>query len=278
MLRKLLPVLILIITAWRSVAVADTKRDVHLHTTDNVDITGTYYPVSQTSAPSALLLHSVYRSRAVWDDFCGLLQQSGIAAFAIDLRGHGDSTRKLTAAGPVTLDAHEFTGTDFQDMPLDVEAAIDWMDAQPELDKTRIALIGESVGANVALRYAAINPDIAALVLFSPGLDYRSVRTDDAILQIGHMPVRIFVSEFDPVAFASCKHLVDIQKEAGISSATNELIICTGNIHGSDMLQRVRYLPQIVVAWLNQVFKRAPKSSAAPTNATPSRATAPPAK
>jgi dienelactone hydrolase len=266
------------IAAMQSVAVADTKRTVHFHTTDNVDITGTYYPVPQTPAPAALLIHSVFRDRGVWDEFCGVLQQNGIAAFAIDLRGHRDSTRKLTADGPVNLDAHKFAGPDFQDMPLDVEAAIDWLEVQPELDKSRIALIGESLGANIALRYAAVNPDLAALVLFSPGLNYRGVRTDDAILQIGHMPLRILVSEFDPVAYESCKHLVAIQKESGILSAANELITCSGNLHGSDMLLHVRNLPQIVVVWLKQVFAHSADSAATPATAVPSHATPPPAK
>jgi dienelactone hydrolase len=261
-----------------SAVAADTKRTVHFHTTDNVDITGTYYPVPQTPAPSALLIHSVFRNRTNWNEFCEVLQQNGVAAFAIDLRGHGGSTRKLTADGAVTLDAHKFGGPDFQDMPLDVEAAIDWMEAQPELDKTRIALIGESLGANIALRYAAVNPDLAALVLFSPGLNYRGVRTDDAILQIGHMPLRILVSEYDPVAFESCKHLIAVQKESGLLSATNELITCTGNLHGSDMLLHVRNLPQIVVAWLKQVFAHAPDPSAAPATAAPSHGTPLPAK
>jgi len=266
------------IVAMPSVGVADTKRVVHFHTTDNVDIAGTYYPVQQTPAPSVLLIHSVLRSRATWDEFCGVLQQNGIAALAIDLRGHGDSTRKRTADGPVTLDVHTFASSDYQDMQLDVEAAIDWLETRPELDKTRVALIGESLGANIALRYAAINEDLAALVLLSPGLNYRGVRTDDAILQIGKMPLRILVSEYDPVAFASCKHLIEIQKESGIASATNELIICTGNLHGSDMLMHVRNLPQIVVYWLKQVFAHPPDTSARPAPAAPSPAPTPAAK
>jgi dienelactone hydrolase len=260
-----------LVLAAQSAAFADANRIVHLHTTDDVAITGTYYPVSQAPAPVVLLIHSVARTRATWNDFARLLQQNGIAALAIDLRGHGDSTRKLTANGPVTLDFHNFTGNDYQDMLLDVEAAIDWLLAQPEIDHGRIALAGESVGANLALRYAAINPDLAAVVVFSPGINYRSVRTDDVIAQIGHMPLRILVSHNDPVAFESCKRMVEIQKEAGISTPTNEMTVCTGNLHGSDMLVGVRKLPEIVLDWLKQVFKPSP----APSTATPSAAPSP---
>jgi dienelactone hydrolase len=265
-----------LLVATRSAAFADANRIVHLHTTDDVSITGTYYPVSQSPAPAVLLIHSVARTRATWNDFAKLLQQNGIAALAIDLRGHGDSTRKLTANGPVTLDFHNFTGNDYQDMLLDVEAAIDWLLAQPEIDHQRIALAGESVGANLALRYAAINPDLAGVVVFSPGINYRSVRTDDVMAQIGHMPLRILVSHNDPVAFESCKRMVEIQKEAGLSPPADELTICTGNLHGSDMLVGVRKLPEIVLTWLKQVFRPAPAQPATTPPAAPSPdATAP---
>jgi dienelactone hydrolase len=265
----------LLVAAWSS-AFAGANRTVHLHTTDDVNIIGTYYPVGRAPAPVVLLIHSVARTRATWNDFAALLQQNGVAALSIDLRGHGDSTRKLTANGPVTLDYHNFTGNDYQDMLLDIEAAIDWLQAQPEIDHQRIALVGESVGANLALRYAAINPDLAGVVVFSPGINYRSVRTDDVIAQIGHMPLRILVSYYDSFALESCKRLVEIQKESDISTPTNEMTICTGNLHGSDMLVGVRKLPQIVLDWLKQVFASAPARSAATPPATPSPdATAP---
>lgn len=260
-----------------SLAVAETQRPVHLRAADNVSIVGTYYPTKGSPAPAVLLIHSVARNRTTWDDFASLLQQNGIAALAIDLRGHGESTRKLTADGPATIDFHTFTGHDYQDMLLDVEAAVDWLQAQPEIDRKHIVLIGESLGANIVLRYAALNEDLAAVVVFSPGINYRNMRTDDVIAKVGRIPLHIFVSQHDSFAFESSKRLVEIQKESGIDTATNELTVCTGNLHGSDMLIGVRKLPQIVVAWLKQVLTPAPAPSAAPAPA-PVRPTTPPSK
>jgi dienelactone hydrolase len=266
---------VLLVAAVSPRSFAEGKQTVRLRTTDAVTITGTYYPAKQTNAPAVLLIHSVARNRGIWTDFATLLQQNGIAALAIDLRGHGESTRKITADGPVTLDFHNATPADYQDMLLDIEVAVDWLQAQPEIDKKRIGIVGESLGANIVLRYAAINEDLAAVVVFSPGLNYRNVRTDDVIAQVGRTPLRIFVSQFDSFAFESCKRLVEIQKEAGIPVANNELTVCTGNIHGADMLIRVRNLPQIVMFWLKAIFTKtsvpvAPTSPApAPSDATP---------
>jgi dienelactone hydrolase len=254
-----------------SLAFAQTTRTVRFNTTDDVGIMGTYYPAAQPHAPAVLLLHSIFRDHSVWTDFAMLLQHHGIAALAIDLRGHGQSTRKLTAEGPVKIDPRDLTTRDFQDMLLDVEAAIDWLQAQPEIDHKHIGLIGESVGANVALRYAAINEDLSAVVLFSPGLNYRGVRTDDVIRQLGHASFHIFVSQSDAFAFESSKHLIGIRMELGANDATNELTVCSGSLHGSEMLKGVRNLPQIVLEWLKMPLLGA---SAPPVPANPRDASA----
>ncbi len=264
MLRKILMGLFFFVAA--PLAFAQTTRTVHLTTTDNVGINGAYYPVDQPHAPAVLLLHSIFRDHTVWADFATLLQRNGIAALAIDLRGHGESTRQSTPDGPVKIDSRELTPRDYQNMPLDVEAAIDWLQSRPEIDNKRIALIGESVGANVALRYAAVNEDLAAVVVFSPGLNYRGVRTDDVIRQLGHIPFHIFVSQADAFSFESSKHLIEIRTESGIDDAPKEMTVCTGSLHGSEMLKGVRNLPQIVLAWLKVAFLDA---ATPPVNASP---------
>ena len=266
MLRKSLAALVVIIAA-RSIVFAETQRIVRFRATDGVTITGTYYPVKENPAPVVLLIHSVSRNRTIWDSFAKLLQQNGLAALAIDLRGHGDSIRKQTADGVATMDFHNFATGDYQDMLLDIEAAVDWLLAQPGIDGKHVALVGESFGANLVLRYAYINEDVAAVVVFSPGINYRTVRTDDVIAAVGHRPLRIFVSQLDSFAFESCKRLVEIQRSWGVEQPTNELTVCTGNLHGSDMLTGVRNLPQITANWLKIALTQRAASSV--TNAPP---------
>lgn len=276
MLRKTFIAFLLSFVATRGFAQA--TRNVHLTTTDGVGIAGLYYPTDQPHAPVVLMLHSVFRDHAVWNDFATLLQRNGISGLAIDLRGHGESTRQQTPDGPIKIDPRELTPRDYQDMQLDVEAAIDWLEAQPEIDTKHIGLVGESVGANVALRYAAINEDLAAVVLFSPGLNYRGVRTDDVIRQIGHIPLHIFVSQFDAFAFESSKRLIELRTESGIQDAAKEMTVCSGSLHGSEMLKGVRNLPQIVLAWLKTAFLGTPDAPAStpPPAATPHDAPTPP--
>ena len=223
---------------------------VRIVTADNVTVFGSYYPCETKSAPAIVLLHSLGRSRQQWADFAGLLQPSGIAALAIDLRGHGDSTRRVTAAGVEELNFHTFRQADLQDMLLDVEAAVDWLQKQPTVNRSRIGIIGSSISANVALRYATVNDELAALVLLSPGINYRGLRSDDAMKQLRPMPLRIVTAVNDSFAYESCGRLRDIHKESGASRDADELWVCGGNAHGADLLLSVKNLPQVLLAWL----------------------------
>ncbi len=276
MLRITLVALSLSVTT--SLALAQAPRTVRLNTADDVGIIGTYYPTDQSHAPAVLLIHSILQDRSVWADFATLLQHNGIASLAIDLRGHGESTRKLTADGPVRIDMRQLTGRDYQDMLLDIESAIDWLQTQPEIDKKHIALVGESLGANLVLRYAAVNEDLAAVAVFSPGLNYRGVRTDDVIRQLGPAPFHIFVSQNDAFAYESSKRLIEIRVETGVDGATNELTVCTGSLHGSDMLKSVRNLPQITLAWLKEAWAAVPAPAVNAPPSIPSRGTTAPPK
>jgi len=253
-------------------AFAQTTRVVRLTTTDDVGIIGTYYPSTRDNAPAVLLLHGLNRDRSDWNEFALLLQKNGIAALAIDFRGHGESTRKLTTAGPVELKLQDFTQHDLQKMLLDVEAAVDWLQEQSEIDKKRIAIIGASLGANIAVRYAALNPDVAAVALLSPGLNYRGIRADDAIGQIPKMPVAIFVSHEDAYAFESSKRLTEIRRESGVTNTNKELMVCTGSLHGAALLQGVKNFPQTLLDWCRGVLFGEKTTTPAPPIETPATA------
>ncbi len=276
MFRNWLTFTLVLLAAAVSVAEAQLSRPVRLTTADDVGIAGVYYPVASGPAPAVLLIHSFERNHTDWDVFATALQRNGIAALAIDLRGHGESTRRLTSQGPELMDFHRFTPRDYQDMLLDVEAAMDWLTDQPGIDKQRVGIVGSSLGANVAMRYTLFNEDLAALVLLSPGIVYKDLRTDDAMQKLGPMPLRIAVSRNDPFAFESCKRLIELRKESGHGADTNELIICTGYLHGTDMLKGVRDLPTILIDWLKQTLSRTP--AAAPESPAPSKEPVKPAQ
>ena len=238
---------------------ADTIRPLRLMTPDNLELAATYYPVSTNSAAAVVLLNSFGKAQDEWGTVPILFQRNGIAVLTFDFRGHGDSKRRLTANGVETVDYQKFTPQDYKSLLIDVNQAYDWLASQPGIDKHRIALIGSNIGAILALRYAAVNDDVAGLILLSPGLAFHDLRTDDAIAGFRLRPLRIVASREDAFANDSAKRLIEMRQHAGQAVESNELILCTGNLHGAAMLTGVPDLSSVVFAWLDRVLSGEPR-------------------
>ena len=280
-MKNLLLVALSFLLGFAHSATGQTVRSVRLTTVDDVGIAAAYYPVDGKSVPAVVLIHSFARNRDEWNAFAVLLQRNGIAALTFDLRWHGESTRRVTAAGPQLVDQRNFTPRDFNDMLLDVNTAVYWLGSQQGINPRRIAVVGSSVGANIALRYALFNEDLAALMLISPGIVYKGLRTDDAMGKLGPLPLRMVVSRNDAFAFESVKRLEAIRQEIGHQADTNELIVCTGNLHGTDMLKGVKDLTPTLLNWLRHVLLGVPleqiEPAAPPPASPPASAPQPPA-
>lgn len=84
-------------------------------------------------------------------------------------------TRDLAAAGIAAL-RFNFRGvapsagdmTDGRLEPLDSGGAVAYLAARPEIDSTRLALVGHAFGAVVALAYASVDVHIGTVVAISP--------------------------------------------------------------------------------------------------------------
>jgi len=201
---------------------------------DGVSIYYTYYPGS--SSQGIILLHMLNADRSSWDNIPSLLQQEGYHVIAIDFRGHGESIEKGRW--------QSFDDSDFNDMIFDVEAATTFLETK---SVSSVAIIGASIGANIALQYAAANP-VAGIVLLSPGLDYRGITTEDAIIPYGNNPLFIAVSEDDVYSFESSQVLDE--KALG----EHKVIIYSGSAHGTRMFSHNDLLPEISL-FLNNIFK-----------------------
>ena len=236
-------------------AQAQSPRIVRLTTADDVGISAAFYASGTNPVPGIILIHSFGKTREEWAAFVPMLQRAGFAVLALDLRGHGESNRRLTGQGPQSVDYHNFAPRDFQDMLLDIDIAFNWLTAQSGVDRNRIAIVGAGLGANVALRYAAFNEDVAAFLLLSPGMIYQDVRVDDVIGKVGHRPLQIAVSQFDGYSFESSKRLIELRKQAGDIVSTNDLTVCSGSLQGVDMLGGVKQLPGVCIEWLRRVLE-----------------------
>lgn len=140
-----------------------------LKTTDNIEIAYTYTKVQGTEA--VILLHMLDSNKESYKLLTEYLTENEITTIAIDFRGHGKSQGNWK----------EYTETDFQKMIMDVNAAKIFLINNGFTD---ISIIGASIGANLALKYATIDKDINKIILISPAENYKSITTLDALNKV----------------------------------------------------------------------------------------------
>ncbi len=176
-------------------------------TLDDVTIVADWV-TAPTTIGAAILVHAMPVDRTSWASVQRSLSASGIASLAIDLRGHGEST-----VGPegTTVDYKRFGENEHQSSLYDVIAAYEWVQRRG-IDPDRIALMGASVGANLAVRMLAEETRIRAAVLLSPGRNYQGM---NAVLDIEailpHQSVWIAASEGDDQeSFEAAKEMYNL--------------------------------------------------------------------
>jgi alpha-beta hydrolase superfamily lysophospholipase len=209
-------------------------------TKDGVTITGNYFKPLKKHAPVFLLLHMMPATKESWNEFASIIQINGYAALAIDLRGHGESTDR----NGVRLDYKEFTDEEHRSSMNDIASAREFLAGLSDVDMSRIAIAGASIGANLALWQTSIDKDVRLIMLLSPGLNYRGILADELAKSFkGH--VYILANEGDTKAADSSRKL------SGIFPGETKLNILKGDMHGTNMLK-----PEIMNSLLEWAFER----------------------
>lgn len=210
-----------------------TTENVTIEAADGLRLHATYAaPGGVAPFPGVILLHMLGSDRQVWQEV-GLteaLVADGYAVLALDMRGHGES-------------GSDREWEKFDDDLLRVWTYFAGLD---DVDENRTAVIGASIGSNMALRTGANVPDIKTVALLSPGLDYRRITTGDAIELYGDRPILIVASEEDSYAADSSRTLAEMaQGEASLQ-------MYDGAGHGTHMFAAEPGLTQVLLDWLNQ--------------------------
>jgi len=121
---------------------------VALRTADGVRLAGWYVPSSNGAA--VVVRHGAGSTRSGVLDHVVVLSRAGYGVLALDARGHGESEGRAMDFGW------------FGD--LDIAAGLDFLAAQPTIDRLRIGVVGLSMGGEEALGAAATDADIRAVV------------------------------------------------------------------------------------------------------------------
>jgi pimeloyl-ACP methyl ester carboxylesterase len=166
-------------------AEANVPEAVEFTSTDGVLIHASLWRTGDPEAPAVVLAHQARSDRSEWAPFVHELRARapGLTVLALDLRGHGESTR----AGETTIRWKDFSNGDapglrrWSSCTSDVQAAVAWLRHREEGSIPRaIGLVGSSIGSTSVIRAAANDGvagpgHVAAVVALSPGLSYFSV-------------------------------------------------------------------------------------------------------
>jgi pimeloyl-ACP methyl ester carboxylesterase len=182
-------------------AEANVPEAIEFTGADGVTIHAGLWRTGDPEAPAVVFVHQARSDRSEWEPFIRELRARapGLTVLALDLRGHGASTR----AGDVNLRWQDFNSGDgpglrrWASCTTDVQAAVSWLRRREEGSIPRaIGLVGSSIGSTSVLRAAAndgvAGPGrIAAVVAISPGMSYFSVPIRSALetLKVRSVPV-----------------------------------------------------------------------------------------
>ncbi len=197
-------------------------------TMDGETIAYQIYP-AMSESPAVILLHMLGRSRTDWDSTAKWLQKNGYSVITPDIRGHGQSTGEL----------NKFTSEDFNKMVNDV-AAMKAALQNEGADVKRLAIIGASIGANIAYNYAVKDTDVATVILLSPGLDYRGIKVDVNLL---NKPFLVVASNEDTYSATTA--------EGFRKNSKAEVVMYETAGHGTNMFTKKELAPTIL-QWLKE--------------------------
>lgn len=209
-----------------------------LTTSDGVRLAAHWYPVWEVRA-WVLLLHMMPAAKESYARLAAALAEQGIASLAFDQRGHGEST-----GGPKGHEA--FTDAQHQAKRLDVDAAIAYLHERG-MALDRLVIVGASIGANLALQYLAEHPEVPAVALLSPGLDYCGILSESLAARVApHQRVLLAAGGSDDAY--STETITELARILG-ERATIRTFTRAG--HGTTMLEREPSFLNDVVLWIS---------------------------
>lgn len=222
-------------------------QTVKFESAGKAEIVGTFYGSASPNSPAVLLLHQWQSDRKSFDEFATRMQRKGFAVLAIDGRGFGESTK--TADGktvPAARDAETVKA-----MKADVDGAFQFLGKQPNVDPTKIGIVGASYGSSLALIYAAENKAVKTVALLSPGLNYfGNLPTEPAAKSYGKRPLLMVAAQDDKESAEAVKKLMttgDAEKY--------EMQIYGAGGHGTDIFKAKLGLDDFLEKFLTRTLE-----------------------
>jgi pimeloyl-ACP methyl ester carboxylesterase len=234
LMKHLLLLLSLLILGLPSFAQADLAgEEIQLEAEDGLMLAGDFYRPGEIAEPlpSILLMHQNNANRSTFEPLIPYLLEAGYNVINVDLRGFG-----------ATGGARDFT------LALgDVQTWFNWLREQEGVDGSRIAVIGASIGSNLALMGCGRDEACVTAVALSPGENY-----------FGIQPRRIMQEGLNAFLIAShrdAESVTAVEEFFAVGSGLLSARLYTGSAHGTNLfIEHLEGLSAAIVAWLEEQF------------------------
>jgi len=231
-----IPLLFVILMAWFQTPTPIEPIEpieVVIEGVDGLDLHASFY--AGQSGKTVLLLHQLYTTRQSWAKLTPYLLDNGYNVLLPDLRGYGKTRGNIQ-----WYKARE-----------DTLLWMEWLRQQPSVDPTKIAILGSSMGANLAIigcnedNLAQEEGGCVTVVAISPGLNYYGVSPIEPAFSEGllNRQAMVISSKRDTYPAQALQTLEPIYPDQ-----INALWL-DGNAHGIDLLE-----PSVInriITWLN---------------------------
>ena len=203
---------------------------------DDVALVADYYaaPEEAADAPVIIALHMLNSKRSAYAPIIPDLHAAGYAILNVDMRGHGES------GGSRDWDA----------AIADIADWIDWLNTEGQLYENGLAIMGASIGANVAIISCAESQICQGAIALSPGLDYRGVKPESALVDgLADRSALLVASQQDSSSATAIRQMF-LNAQGAVTAR-----IYRGRAHGTRLFDSDYHsISGLISFWLEQLF------------------------
>lgn len=129
---------------------------------DGTRLTGWFLPAKGPAKGTVVHAHGNAGNKSMHVQGIAFLPPAGFNVLELDYRGYGESEGRPSRRGCVE----------------DVHAALDYVLGRPDVDRTRVALFGQSLGASIVIVTGAERPDVRAVAAEASFTSHRAIGRD----------------------------------------------------------------------------------------------------
>jgi len=196
-----------------SAAQESGEEHVTLTTEDGWNLNARYLKAA-AGAPTVVFIHTQKSDLTEWETWFKPMKRYGFGYLAMDLRGHGNSF--ITPDGSTaTWKSFNLSGSDneYNRMLRDVDAALAYLSTNSVAGAATV-LAGSVLGANLAIKAAAIHPEVSMVIALSPALNVNDVLSVNPLRAFGKRPLLIVAGADKERQYKEFQLINDIAKNA----------------------------------------------------------------